>query len=90
MKINNSNPPVPVQIGGQSSVAGVKQESGAPKAASASPSFSVDRLNPALSDASQDVNNLRVQEVRQAIIEGRLQIDTGKIADSLLDNLKGL
>lgn len=34
------------------------------------------------------VNTDRVKEIKQAIAEGRFQIDPEKIADGLLDNVK--
>lgn len=34
-----------------------------------------------------DVDHARVGELRQAIREGKLDIDTGRIADRLIDNL---
>ncbi|ADW73459.1 MULTISPECIES: flagellar biosynthesis anti-sigma factor FlgM [Rahnella] len=44
--------------------------------------------------SAQDINTARVEELKQAIRDGKLTMDTGKIADALLqdtqDYLKGL
>ncbi|WP_025916166.1 flagellar biosynthesis anti-sigma factor FlgM [Herminiimonas sp. CN] len=39
---------------------------------------------------SADFDTARVAEIRQAISEGRYQVDTGKIADGLLDTVRDL
>jgi negative regulator of flagellin synthesis FlgM len=43
--------------------------------------------------SSQDINTARVQQIKQAIREGKLTADTGKIADALIqssqDDLNG-
>ncbi|GBU13316.1 anti-sigma factor for FliA [Enterobacterales bacterium] len=36
--------------------------------------------------SSQDINTARVEELKQAIRDGKLTIDTGKIADALLQD----
>jgi negative regulator of flagellin synthesis FlgM len=36
--------------------------------------------------SSQDINTARVDEVKQAIRDGKLTMDTGKIADALLQD----
>lgn len=44
--------------------------------------------------SAQDINMSRVEELKQAIRDGKLSMDTGKIADALLqdtqDYLKGI
>ncbi|PKE28933.1 anti-sigma-28 factor FlgM [Rahnella sp. AA] len=44
--------------------------------------------------SAQDINTARVDQLKQAIRDGKLTMDTGKIADALLQNtqdyLKGL
>ncbi|WP_206046874.1 flagellar biosynthesis anti-sigma factor FlgM [Mangrovimicrobium sediminis] len=89
MKINNSTPPSLYQVGGKEGPGAARQGTQAGAAPQAGASSSVD-LSRLLADSSQDIDSLRVSEVREAIIEGRLEIDTGRIADGLLDNLKGL
>lgn len=39
-------------------------------------------------DASQDIDTARVEEIRQAIREGRLEIKADRIADGLIDNVR--
>lgn len=36
--------------------------------------------------SSQDINTARVEELKQAIRDGKLTMDTGKIADALLQD----
>lgn len=40
--------------------------------------------------AGQDINTARVNEIRQAISEGRLEIRADKIADGLLNSVRDL
>lgn len=42
------------------------------------------------SDESGDIDTARVNEIRQAIAEGRLDLDTGKIADGLVQSVRDL
>lgn len=89
MKISNLNPPTsPSAISGQSGPASAARP--APAGSAPAPSSStVEHLNSKLSDPTHDIDSLRVEEVRQAIINGELKIDANKIADGLLENLKG-
>lgn len=41
-------------------------------------------------DSSQDIDTVRVEELRQAIAEGRLEIRAEKIADGLIESLHEL
>jgi len=41
-------------------------------------------------DASGDIDTARVNEIRQAISEGRLELDTGKIADGLIQSVRNM
>lgn len=50
----------------------------------------VTHLSPALQDTSQDIDINRVNELRQAISEGRLEIRADKIADGLLSSVRDL
>jgi negative regulator of flagellin synthesis FlgM len=50
----------------------------------------ITHLSPALQDTSQDINMSRVNELRQAISEGRLEIRADKIADGLLNSVRDL
>ncbi len=40
--------------------------------------------------SSADFDTARVAEIRQAISEGRYQVNTGKIADGLIDSVRDL
>jgi len=92
VKINNSQPPSPPNAGAPS--ASVKNAPDAPGAGgdnrgSISISSSIASLHAKLTDDSQDIDSARVEEARQAIINGEMKIDVGKIADGLLENLRG-
>ncbi|WP_110656010.1 flagellar biosynthesis anti-sigma factor FlgM [Salinicola halimionae] len=41
-------------------------------------------------DDSSDIDTARVNEIRQAISEGRLELDTGKIADGLVQSVRDM
>jgi len=41
-------------------------------------------------DSDDDIDTARVEEIRQAIVEGRIKIDPSKIADGLLASLREL
>nr|WP_248287634.1 MULTISPECIES: flagellar biosynthesis anti-sigma factor FlgM [Chromohalobacter] len=41
-------------------------------------------------DTSQDIDAARVDEIRQAISDGQLELDTGKIADGLIDSVRDM
>ena len=41
-------------------------------------------------DESQDIDSAKVEEIRDAIREGRLEIRTDRIAEGLIANLKDL
>lgn len=43
-----------------------------------------------LQNSDNDVNLERVQEIRDAIASGKLKVDTGRIADSLLVSVRDL
>ncbi|WP_192036487.1 flagellar biosynthesis anti-sigma factor FlgM [Halomonas sp. YLGW01] len=50
----------------------------------------VTHLNQSAGDASQDIDSARVDEVRQAISEGRLDIRADKIADGLIKDVENM
>ncbi|WP_116474243.1 flagellar biosynthesis anti-sigma factor FlgM [Zobellella maritima] len=50
----------------------------------------VTHLSPAIQDTSRDIDMTRVNELRQAISEGRLEIRADKIADGLLNSVRDL
>ncbi|WP_110709100.1 flagellar biosynthesis anti-sigma factor FlgM [Salinicola sp. CR57] len=41
-------------------------------------------------DDSGDIDTARVNDIRQAISEGRLELDTGKIADGLIQSVRDM
>lgn len=86
MKIDNSHPPQrPTQLESQ------RQEKAAPKSASGQPTpAAVAHLNQQAQDSRQDIDSVRVNEIRQAISEGRLEIRAERIADGLIESLKEL
>lgn len=47
-------------------------------------------LSHRLQDASQDVDVAKVAEIKAAIKEGRLEIDSSKIAEKLLDSVRDM
>ncbi|GAA3540440.1 flagellar biosynthesis anti-sigma factor FlgM [Zobellella aerophila] len=50
----------------------------------------VTHLSQAVEYAGQDIDRARVNEIRQAISEGRLELRADKIADGLLDSVREL
>lgn len=50
----------------------------------------VTHLSPALQDTGRDIDMNRVNELRLAISEGRLEFRADKIADGLLSNVRDL
>lgn len=88
MKINNSSPPSTIQISGRSAAPAKTQEQTA--SAVAGSTSSVGQANAALTDTTHDIDSLRLNEVKQAIIDGKLEIDSSKIAAGLLANLRGV
>lgn len=86
MKIDSSyQPPRPSAAEGKE--ASPRVQSGQVAAAGA-PS-SVTHLSAAGSrNAAQDIDPARVAELREAIREGRFAIDTGRIADALIDSVR--
>jgi len=50
----------------------------------------VAHLRQPAADSGQDIDTARVDEIRQAISEGRLEIRADKIADGLIDSVRDL
>lgn len=50
----------------------------------------VTHLSQSASNGSQDIDQARVDEIRQAISEGRLEIHAERIADGLVDSVRDL
>ncbi|MCE8025818.1 MULTISPECIES: flagellar biosynthesis anti-sigma factor FlgM [Halomonadaceae] len=86
MKINNQNPLTrPTQTQPREEAQPVKgatpsgQQDPGPSAAT--------HLSQKATDASRDIDKARVEEIREAIREGRLEIRAERIADSLIESL---
>ncbi|GGC96430.1 flagellar biosynthesis anti-sigma factor FlgM [Vreelandella lutescens] len=88
MKIDNLNPLLrntPAQ-----------QRDDAPKVGGAKPletgnnTREATQLSQSSIDSSQDIDMAKVQEIRDAIREGRLEVRADRIADGLIANLKDL
>lgn len=58
--------------------------------AQASAPAAVTHLTQSTGNSSQDIDQARVDEIRQAISEGRLEIHAERIADGLLDSVRDL
>lgn len=99
MKINHSTSSRPADAAAGDSA---RPQAGPPAAATdgAAPSagLSVSPLAAQVRDISarlaqptdDDIDTAKVEEIRQAIAEGRIRIDPGKIADGLLATLREL
>ncbi|MCX2780099.1 flagellar biosynthesis anti-sigma factor FlgM [Microbulbifer thermotolerans] len=62
----------------------------AAKTEAAEASADVSLLRQPGTDNSQDIDSVRVEELRQAIAEGRLEIRADKIADGLIKSVREL
>ena len=89
MKINNLTPlnPLPKPEQGKSIS---KDGAAAAEGSGSKPSAVVTHLHQAARDSSQDIDTARVNEIREAIKEGRLEINSEKIADSLIDSVRNM
>lgn len=87
MKIDNISHLTPSKAvsegGGNDRAAGA-----APDAGEKTPG--VGRLRQFTADSSRDIDLARVQEIRQAIAGGQLEIRVDKIADGLIDSVREL
>lgn len=94
---------LPNRVSGTASVAAAKDTTPRASTATASTSTapSAANLNSLAAQARQlqtelvkpssaDFDTARVAEIRQAISEGRYQVNTGKIADGLIDTVRDL
>lgn len=87
MKIDSSHPPARLAAAdGKEASARAQRSQAQPQTESSS---TVSHLSAAASNnASQDVDSARVAEIRQAILEGRLQINAERIADGLIASVR--
>lgn len=97
MKINHSTPSRPADAAA-GDAARPQAAPAAADAAAPSAGLSVSPLAAQVRDisarlaqpADDDIDTAKVEEIRQAIAEGRIKIDPGKIADGLLATLREL
>jgi negative regulator of flagellin synthesis FlgM len=89
LKINNNPPVTPLHPADQGKSSPVK-DNGAVKSAGAQTSGSVTHLSQRLNDATHDVDTAKIDQIRQAIADGTLEINPEKIADSLIESLKDI
>ncbi|GGX77932.1 hypothetical protein GCM10007160_01450 [Litchfieldella qijiaojingensis] len=89
MKIDSSHPltrPTQSESGNKATKADLNtpstQQEGAPAA--------ITHLSQSTGDSGQDIDLARVEEIRQAISEGRLEIRAERIADGLIDSVRDL
>lgn len=87
MKIDNSTP-LPRALQTEPGKNSTKIQSGASQPV-AGPA-SVTHLSHTSSDASGDIDQARIGEIRQAIAEGRLEINAEKIADGLIASIRAM
>lgn len=86
MKINGYQPPSSVTQS-DSSRAQAAQKSDQASAGEAKQAEVVTHLSQLPQDASQDINAARVEELREAIRDGKLNMSTDNIAEALLKSL---
>ena len=89
MKIDNISPltqPGTVKQG----KGGDKVSTEAPKQGGNATAGEVAHLRQPAADSGQDIDTARVDEIRQAISEGRLEIRADKIADGLIASVRDL
>jgi negative regulator of flagellin synthesis FlgM len=93
MKIENSAKPIGPVPGPGSRVAGTHPAAGGVKAAETSAGQTAAVVSTTLSavgGAEAAFNSQKVAEIRQAISEGRFQIDPERIADGLLSSVRDM
>lgn len=90
MKIDNHNPLIRTgQAPGRDEAQKVKGGSQPPETRGNEPAART-HLSLGATDASQDIDTARVAEIREAIKEGRLEINAEHIADGLIASVREL
>ncbi|WP_287124831.1 flagellar biosynthesis anti-sigma factor FlgM [Chromohalobacter sp.] len=89
MKISNLHPPTQTTQSEQGD-ATQRTRRGDDSAQASSPASITTLSQSNETDTSQDIDVGRVAEIRQAISDGQLELDTGKIADGLIDSVRDL
>ncbi|MDR5866472.1 flagellar biosynthesis anti-sigma factor FlgM [Halomonas koreensis] len=88
MKVDNHHPLRPGQIEPRDPA---RQPQGASSPADeGAESATQTHLRHSAADASQDIDTARVDEIREAIRDGRLELDPERIADGLLASVQDL
>ncbi|WP_404376459.1 flagellar biosynthesis anti-sigma factor FlgM [Vreelandella aquamarina] len=88
MKIDNLNPLLRNTQAQQRD--DVQKVSGAKSPEASNTTREATQLSQSSIDSSQDIDTAKVQEIRDAIREGRLEVRADRIADGLIANLKDL
>ena len=86
MKIDNLNPLLRNTPAQQRDDAQKVSEAKQPE--TGNPTREATQLSQSSIDSSQDIDMAKVQEIRDAIREGRLEVRADRIADGLIANLK--
>lgn len=86
MKIDNLNPLLRANQTQQRD--DTQKVSGAQSSREGNTTHESTRLSQMHMDDSQDIDTVRVEEIREAIREGRLEIHADRIADGLIAQLK--
>ncbi|MCT8469804.1 flagellar biosynthesis anti-sigma factor FlgM [Chromohalobacter canadensis] len=89
MKISNLHPPTQAAQTEQSDAA-QRTPRGGDSAQTNAPASTTTLSQSNEADTSQDIDTARVDEIRQAISEGQMELDTGKIADGLIDSVRDM
>ncbi|MFU8783863.1 flagellar biosynthesis anti-sigma factor FlgM [Aliidiomarina sp.] len=87
MKINGMQP-LPVSNQHEQSKTSSKSSAAATSQTPAAGPAAVTHFSQALENTSQDIDMARVDELKQAIRDGKLDIRADKIADSLIDSVR--
>ncbi|TNE80094.1 MAG: flagellar biosynthesis anti-sigma factor FlgM [Gammaproteobacteria bacterium] len=90
MKITNNPPLTPLQQMEQGKGASVKESGAKGGTPASSTSGSVAHLSQRLNDSSQDIDTVKIDQIRQAIADGKLEINSEKIADRLIESLRDI
>ncbi len=88
MKINNNPPLTPLQNTEQGKGTSVRENATANSPAA--PQGSVTHLSQKLNDTTHDIDTAKIDEIRQAIADGKLEINPEKIADRLIESLRDI
>lgn len=94
MKIDNSIKPVSSQNSGDARVRAATASGAPPSNAPGGDRVELSSLSSGLQkaesaiNATPVVNQVRVDEIKQAISEGRFKVDAEKVADGLIENVR--